>query len=123
MAEDVTFTAPPVGMLSEQIDLPDHQLTLGLMHPEGQALRIVAWDGERWRHLSEGAAIKWARELEADRYAASFAQVSDGLRALASKVNEIGTATMFKRAGRAAGASMLASGVIDLVNAATVGRA
>lgn len=25
------FTAPPPGMLSEQIDLPDHQMSLGLI--------------------------------------------------------------------------------------------
>lgn len=95
------FTAPPPGMLSEQIDLPSHEMTLGLMHPE-EGLRICVWDGLRLRHLTHDAAVKWAQELEAEKDAAMFAPVSRALRTLAAKVNGLETSTMFRRAARTA---------------------
>lgn len=102
MAEDVTtFTLPPDGMLSEQIDLPSHEMSLGLMHPE-EGLRICVWDGQRWRRLTHDAAIRFAQELETSAEATMFAPVSQALRALAAKVNGLETSTMFRRAARTA---------------------
>lgn len=118
------FTPPPPGMLSEQIDCPDHRLSLGLMHREGEGIRIFTWDGNLWRHLTTEAAIKYAQFLEGEACAEILKPVADALRTLADRVNEIETATMFERAGRAAGASMRApAGVIDLGAVAIVGRA
>ena len=98
----MTFIAPPAGTLSDQIDLTEHRLTLGLMHPESSTLRIVAWDGQVFRNLTEDAAVKWAQQIESEAYAKVLAPVSDALRTLAAGANEIETSGMFKRAGRAA---------------------
>jgi hypothetical protein len=98
--EQMNFTAPPAGMLSDQIDLPDHHLSLGLVHTEDQGLLIAAWDGARWRHLTADAAIRYAQQLEGDHQAAAFLPVTDALRALVDKISEIETSTMMRRVAR-----------------------
>lgn len=116
------FTPPPAGMLSEQIDLPDHEMTLGLIHG-GEGLRIVVWDGHLFRHLTEDAAIKYAQEIESWGHAMLLAPASDALRTLAAKVNEIETAAMFRRAGRAVFGAMAQDYERKLMDMPVEGRA
>jgi hypothetical protein len=84
-------------MLSEQINLPDHRLVLGLMHREGDGIRIFTWDGQHWRHLTVEAARAYADYLDANPYAEALKPVSDALRTLADRVSEIGTNAMMRR--------------------------
>lgn len=84
-----TFTPPPAGMLSEQIDLPDHEMSLGLMHMEGAGLRVCVWDGETMRHMAHMKARRWAMELEDGPFGAAFKPVAEALRNLSERAESI----------------------------------
>lgn len=95
------FRMPPAGMLSEQIDLQDLGLVLGLVHPEGSPLMIAAWDGQRMRRLLPEQASQWADELVAEGHALSLAPVIESIRKLVRRVGEIVTASIMQTAGNA----------------------
>lgn len=97
MNDETPFTLPPAGMLSEQIDLPDHRLSLGLMHRDGEGVRVFTWDGERLRHLTADAAQAYADFIDENPHAAVLKPVSDALRVLAGKINDLESAAMFRR--------------------------
>lgn len=92
------FPLPPTGMLSEQIDLPDHNLSLGLLHIDGAGIRVCAWDGERLRHMAPAAARRYAADLDTGAYAAAFAPVVDALTSLCERVEEISAMATARRA-------------------------
>lgn len=101
MDELTHFPLPPENMLSEQIVLADHRLALGLIHREGEPEpRIVVWDGDTYRHLTPAVARSTADFYDAQAEAKQLAPVSDAMRTLARRVEEIATAAMFRRAGK-----------------------
>lgn len=91
------FTPPPPGMLSEQIDLPDHQMSLGLMHIDGAGIRIMTWDGERMRHQSVAAARRFASDLAEGPYSAVYQPVIDAVEKLLERVDEISAKAAARR--------------------------
>lgn len=95
------FTMPPAGMLSEQVDLRDYELVLGIIHPEDSPMLIVAWDGKRLRRMLPEQASAWADELVAAGQAIPLAPVIEAIRALVRKVGEIITASIMRRSGLA----------------------
>lgn len=106
---DDAFTRVPDGMFSEPVDLIDYGLQLGLLHPPTRdGLCVAAWDGENLRHLTAKAARKWADENDGGDYAKPLAPVTDALRTLARRIDEINTAVMFRRAGQKAMAGFAA---------------
>lgn len=97
--EAPAFVMPPPGMLSEQTDLSDpFGLVLGLIHPEGSPMMVVAWDGERWRKLLPEQASQWADELTAAGHGEALAPVIEAIRALVRKVGEIVSAAIMREA-------------------------
>jgi hypothetical protein len=97
------FIPPPPGMLTGQIDLPDHKMSLGLMHREGEGIRVFIWDGDTWRHLTCDSAVGYADYLDGEAYAAMLKPVSDALRSLAARAGEIEATAMFTRAAQCVG--------------------
>lgn len=95
---DPTFTRPPEGMLSEQIDLPDHNLSLGLLHIDGAGIRVCAWDGSAMRHMAPAAARRWAADLDTGPFASAFTPVVDALTNLCERVEEISAMAAARRA-------------------------
>lgn len=83
------FALPPEGMLSEQIALPDCHLALGLLHIDGAGLRVCTWDGERLRHMSKAAALRFASELANGAFAEAWRPVIAALEDLAEKIDAI----------------------------------
>lgn len=94
------FTPPPPGQLSEQIDLPDHMLSLGIIHMDGAGLRVCVWDGHTMRHMAAARARRWAHELVDGEFGAAFQPVADGLRKLCDKVEEIEARVVIMADGR-----------------------
>lgn len=92
------FTPPPVNMLSERIDLPDHRLSLGLMHIDGAGVRLVAWDGAILRHMAPAAARRWASDLASGAYAEAYAPVIKAVDRLNDKAEEIAARVAAQRA-------------------------
>jgi hypothetical protein len=104
---DDAFPMPPEGMFSEQTDLSDYRMVFGLLHPpSADGVRVVCWDGEVIRHLTAEAARKWAADIEGSEYAAMHRPVTEALRTLAERAEQINTAALFRRAGRAAHRAM-----------------
>jgi len=96
--EPQPFAMPPVGMMSEQVDLSDpFGVVLGLVHPEGSPLLVVAWDGERFRRMLPEQAADWADQLVAAGYARELEPVISAIRALVRKVGEIIAASIMRR--------------------------
>lgn len=91
------FTPPPEGILSEQIDLPDHQMSLGLMHIDGAGIRIMTWDGERMRHQSVAAARRFASDLSEGPCSAVYQPVIDAVEKLLERVDEINAMAAARR--------------------------
>lgn len=83
------FTPLPEGQVSESIILPNHLMQLGIQHMDGAGLRIVVWDGVCLRHMAHMKARRWAGELEAGEYAETYAPVTEALRKLSQKVEDI----------------------------------
>jgi hypothetical protein len=93
------FRMPPPGMLSEQIDLSDpFGLVLGLIHPEGLPMLVVAWDGENFRRLLPDQASTWADELVAAGQAVPLAPVIEAIRKQVKRVGEIVSAAIMREA-------------------------
>lgn len=92
------FQLPPQGMLSEKIDLPDHRLSLGLLHIDGAGIRICAWDGEVMRHMALAAARRWASDLAEGAYATAYKPVVDAVDRLNDRVDEINAMAAARRA-------------------------
>jgi len=82
---EVAYAPPPPGMLSEQIDLPEHGMALGLLHLAGAGLRVCVWDGGQMRHMSPARASRWSAELAEGPFGASFAPVSAALETLSNR--------------------------------------
>src|SRR3569833_1257235 len=91
------FTLPPAGLLSEQIDLPDLLLSFGLIHREGEGIKVGAWDGELIRTVPPEAATRWARDIEASPYAEAHKAVSEALLSLVDRILQIETGAMLIR--------------------------
>jgi hypothetical protein len=85
------FQPPPENMLSEQIDLPTLYLSLGLVHPEGSGVRIVAWSGAGISHMSPAKARRLAKEMRATPQALELLPAIRGLEALANRADELAT--------------------------------
>lgn len=96
------FPLPPANMLGEQIVLADHRLALGLLHPEGRDLGLGAWDGEFLRYLTLEAARKYAADIESGPFAEGCKAVTEALRHLADRADDIATQAMFRRAAKTA---------------------
>lgn len=90
------FVRPPEGMLSERIDLDEFGLTLGLIHPEGSPMLIVAWNGERFTKMLPDQASAWADELIAAGQAVPLAPVIEAVRRLVKRVGEIVSAAIMR---------------------------
>lgn len=83
-----TFPMPPAGMFTDQRDFVEFGLVLGLMHPESaDGVRVVAWDGEVLRHLTSGAARKYADDLVSEGHGKLLAHVINALRGLANEAD------------------------------------
>lgn len=95
--EASVFAMPPPGMLSEQIDLVDYELVLGLIHPEGSPMLVMIWDGKRFRRLLPDQVERYAAELEAGGHAAEYAPVIAAMRKLVRRVGEIVSAAIMRR--------------------------
>jgi len=91
------FVQPPSGMLSEQVDLIDYRLVMGLTHPEGSPILITVWDGERFRRFLPDQASRWADDLEATPQADELKPVIDALRMLVRRVGEVVTASIIRQ--------------------------
>lgn len=92
------FAMPPAGMLSEQVDLIDFGLVLGLIHPEGSPILIAAWDGQRFRRLLPEQAAKWADEIT---LTPGLGPVITALRALVKRAGDIAVASLMVTEGNA----------------------
>lgn len=90
------FVKPPPGMLSEQVDLDDFRLVLGLIHPEGSPLMVAAWDGQNLRRLLPEQASRWADELAADANAEALAPAIEAIRAKVRRVGDIVSAAIMR---------------------------
>jgi hypothetical protein len=95
--EPQPFAMPPSGMLSEQIDLVEFNLVLGLIHPEGSPLLIVAWDGERFRRMLPEQASQLADDLIDAGYGEAMTPAIEAIRSLVRRVGEIVTAAIMRR--------------------------
>jgi hypothetical protein len=91
------FTMPTPGLLSEQIDLIDYRLVMGLTHPEGSPILVTVWDGERFRRFLPEQASEWADQLEATPQADELRPAIDALRLLVKRVGEIVTASIMRQ--------------------------
>jgi hypothetical protein len=91
------FVMPPVGMISEQIDLVPYRLVLGLVHPEAAPICVAVWNGERWSMLLPEQASQWADELVAAGQMVALAPVIDALRKLVRRVGEIVTEAIMRQ--------------------------
>lgn len=96
--EGTAFPMPPAGMLSEQINLIDYGLILGLIHPEGSPILIVAWDGERMRRLLPDQAAKWADEIA---LTPGLGPVLTAIRGLVKRAGDIAVASLMRTEGNA----------------------
>lgn len=94
----MTYTPPPAGQLSEQIDLPDHEMSLGLIHMEGAGIRVCTWDGQVLRHMSPARARRWSVELLEGPFGSAFAPVAQALQRLTDKAEEIAARVTAARA-------------------------
>jgi len=92
------FVMPPERMLSEQIDLQPYGLVLGLVHPEGSPMLVVAWNGERFTKLLPEQASQWADELVSAGEAVSLAPVIAAIRKLVKRVGEIVSEAIMREA-------------------------
>lgn len=88
------FQPAPPGMFSERIDLDAYELTLGLIHPEGSPILIVAWDGHGFTRLLPEQATAWADQLVAAGQLVALAPVIESIRKLVRGVGEIVTASI-----------------------------
>lgn len=96
--EGRAFPLPPAGMMSEQIDLPDYRLSLGLIHPEGSPILIVAWDGERFRRMLPDMAQQWLDEIV---LTPGLAPVIEAIRKLVKRAGDIAVASLMVTEGNA----------------------
>lgn len=94
--EGRAFLLPPAGMLSEQVDLPDYELAMGLVHPEGSPILIAVWDGKRMRRLLPDQAAKWADEIA---LTPGLGPVIEAIRALVKRAGDIVVASMMRTEG------------------------
>jgi len=99
--EAPAFVMPPPGMLSEQTDLVEYELVLGLLHPDDMPLMIAVWDGQRMRRLLPEQASSWADGLVEAGQAEALAPVIDAIRAKVRRVGEIVTASIMRTVGSA----------------------
>lgn len=91
------FPLPPDGMLSERIDLIPYGLVLGLVHPEGSPMLVVAWDGEKFKRMLPEQASQWADDLIAAGHAVTLAPVIEAVRKLVRRVGEIITESIMRQ--------------------------
>lgn len=87
------FRLPPEGMISERIDLIDFELVLGLIHPEGSPMLVVAWDGKTMRRLLAEQATTWADEIA---LMPELAPVTAAIRKLVRRMGEIASEAIMR---------------------------
>lgn len=96
--EGRAFPMPPQGMMSEQVNLIDFGLVLGLVHPEGSPILIVVWDGERFRRLLPDQANTWATEIA---LTPGLGPVLEAIRKLVKRAGDIAVASLMRTEGNA----------------------
>jgi hypothetical protein len=96
--EGKAFVMPPAGMLSEQVNLTDYGLVLGLIHPEGSPILICAWDGRAMTRLLPDAAARWADEIA---LTPGLKPVIDAIRGLVKRAGDIAVASLMRTEGNA----------------------
>lgn len=92
------FIRPPAGMLSEEVDLGEpFGLVLGLIHPEGSPMLVVAWNGQRLTRMLPEEASAWADDLIAAGQAVPLAPVIAAIRKLVKRVGDIVSETIMRQ--------------------------
>lgn len=89
--EGRAFPMPPAGMMSEAVNLIEFGLVLGLVHPEGSPIMVVAWDGTCFRRLLPDQASKWADEIA---LTPGLGPVIEAIRKLVKRAGDIAVASM-----------------------------
>jgi hypothetical protein len=94
--EGRAFAMPPEGMMLEQVNLIDFGLVLGLVHPEGSPILVVAWDGKQFRRLLPEQASNWADEIA---LTPGLAPVITAIRALVKRAGDLALASLIPVGG------------------------
>ena len=81
--------AAVAGQVSHGVVLPLHRLVLGIQHREDAGLRVCAWDGQHFRHMSPAKARRLAKEYADSPAGPALKPVSDELVKLADKCDEL----------------------------------
>ena len=93
------FTLPPLGLMSEQVDLPAYELSLGLIQPEGSPILIAVWSPAGLSKLMPEQASQWADELIAAGQAVPCAPVIEAIRKLVRRAGEIAVEAVMRSLG------------------------
>lgn len=96
--EGRAFVLPPAGMLSEQTNLIDYGLVLGIVHPEGSPILIAVWDGKQMRRLLLEQATLWADEIA---LTPGLGPVVTALRGLVKRASDMVLAGLMRTEGNA----------------------
>jgi hypothetical protein len=100
------FTLPPEGMFTDQRDFVELRLVLGVMHPESaDGVRVVAWDGNKLRHMTGEAARKWAAEIEP---LLELRDATEAIRQLADEADQRNSAAKYGAMSRSAARKAMA---------------
>lgn len=88
-------------MMSEDISLPDYEMSVGLVTVDGVGLRVSTAGAEGVRHMSAAAARRLAKTLEDGEHGAALRPVAAALRAKADELDAIHGLRDAEPAGRA----------------------
>lgn len=88
-----TFAMPPPGMMSEQVDLPEYHIVLGLLHPEDSPLLVCVWNGKELKKLLPEDAAHMANDLA---LTPGLAPAVAAIRAMVKRAGDIALRSMTK---------------------------